>query len=245
VSRNAKIALASGVVVALLAAAVVVLAVDDNDDDAAVGVTTTSSTPPTSTSTTTAPTVADLTSAVWPWVNSSTRYTDPVTAATGFATDFVGFVDPVVGEFQQGDSLPSPGRSGEVEVRMKPGLTPTTVLVRQLGNDGTWWVIGASTPNISVDQPAALASISSPVVVKGTSTAFEARVAVEIREDGNPSSISTNGYVMGGSNGEFGPFDDTVEFDPPTARYGAILFSTSSAEDGRIFEATVVRVRFG
>ena len=46
----------------------------------------------------------DTSTAVWPAASSSTRYSDPVSAARGFATDYVGFTDPIVGEFQQGDA---------------------------------------------------------------------------------------------------------------------------------------------
>ena len=73
------------------------------------------------TSTTATPTTADTSQpplpdptreAIWPWVDSDTRYADPVEAASGFAVDVLGFTDPIVGEFLPGDS-----RSGEVEVR--------------------------------------------------------------------------------------------------------------------------------
>ena len=64
---------------------------------------------------------------VWPLADSSVTYDDPIDAATEFATELVGFTDPVVGEFQQGDS-----RSGEVEVRPSADGPVTTVMVRQL-----------------------------------------------------------------------------------------------------------------
>ena len=50
-----------------------------------------------------------------------------MSAARGFATDYVGFTDPIVGEFQQGDA-----RSGEVPVQATVIGPITTVLVRQL-----------------------------------------------------------------------------------------------------------------
>jgi nucleoid-associated protein YgaU len=70
-------------------------------------------------------------------------------AATGFATELVGFTDPVVGEFQQGDA-----RSGEVEVRAAADGPVTTVLVRQVGSDDTWSVLGAATAQIVPTTPA-------------------------------------------------------------------------------------------
>ena len=85
--------------------------------------------------------------------------------------------------------------------------------------------------------------MTSPVTLDGTSTAFEATVPVEVREDGNPTPLGS-GFVMGGANGEFGPFHDTLAFDVPTADGGALVFFTRSAEDGSIIEAAVLRVFF-
>ena len=63
---------------------------------------------------------------VWPRPGNGRQYDNPVAAAAGMATGLVGFTDPVVGAFQQGDS-----RSGEVSIRPKSTGPVTTVLVRQ------------------------------------------------------------------------------------------------------------------
>jgi hypothetical protein len=199
-------------------------------------VATTASTQPT-VPPSTAPTV-DLTTAVWPTTASGVLYTDPVAAARGFAVDFVGFVDPVVGEFKQGDS-----RSGEVDIRPNATGPITTVFVRQLSGSDSWWVLGAATPNIVMDQPATGSTVSSPAHLTGTSTAFEANVAVSVREDGQRAEIG-HGFVMGGSNGEMGPFDGTVAFTTPSAPQGAVVMYTVSMENGQVWEASVVRVQF-
>ena len=199
---------------------------------------TTSSSAPASTSSTTVPAAA-FSSAVWPWVASSLRFRDPVAATRSFATRYLHMTAPVVGAFQQGDS-----RSGEVSIRPKANGPVTTAIVRQLGNDGTWWVIGAATDNIRISTPAALDTITSPVALRGTSTAFEATVNVSIRQD-NVNAALAESHVMGGSNGQMGPFDATVSFPPPASRAGSIVMYTISAEDGHVAEATVVRVGFG
>jgi hypothetical protein len=49
---------------------------------------------------------------------------------------------------------------------------------------------------------------------------------------------------MGGSMGEMGPFDGSVTFAPPSAAYGALVFYTVSAENGHVWEASVLRVEF-
>jgi hypothetical protein len=227
-----------GVFVAVAAIAVVVyLATRDDGRSQQTAVTSTAA--PAAAPTTAAgptPLPVDTSMAVWPFASSATRYADPASAARGFATDYLGFTDPVVGEFRQGDA-----RSGEIPLQAKATGPVTTVLVRQLGD--TWWVLGASTPNIELTSPEASVAISSPVRLRGTSTAFEATVNAEVRADGSTQSVGA-GIVMGGANGQMGPFDSTVTFSRPSASSGALLLFTRSGEDGSIAEATVVRVRF-
>ena len=230
--RRRRLLIGVGVFVAVVAIVVVVYLV--TDDGGSKQTAATSTIPTTTVPLTTLP--VDTSTAVWPFASSAIRYSDPVSAARGFATDYVGFTDAVVGEFRQGDA-----RSGEVPVQAKATGPITTVLVRQLGD--SWWVLGASTPNIQLTSPAALATISSPVRLQGMSTAFEATVNTEVRSDGSSQPIGT-GIVMGGANGEFGPFDGTLSFSPPTATAGSLVLLTRSAEDGRVTEATVVRTKF-
>lgn len=211
-----------------IAAAAIVAVTDENEGS-------TPGTPTTVTPTTVVP--IDTRAAVYPSASSATRHTDPAGAARGFAVDFVGFVNPVVGEFQQDGS-----QSGRVEVRPSPSGPVTTVMVRRMAD--SWWVLGSTTPNIDLREPQAMATISSPARLRGISTAFEATVSVEIRQDDVRPAIG-EGYVMGGSMGDLGPFDGRVAFSDPSAKSGAIILYTSSMENGNLWEATVVRVRFG
>jgi hypothetical protein len=81
--------------------------------------------------------------AMWPLADTSTRFDDPVAVATSFAVDYLGFTDPVIGEFRAGD-----GRSGEVWVQAVDVGPTTRVLVRQLTDDDTWWVVGFSRAGV-------------------------------------------------------------------------------------------------
>ena len=119
----------------------------------------------------------------------------------------------------------------------------TTVFVRQLGNDETWWVLGSSTSNIVLDEPRALASVSSPLTLRGMSTAFEATVNVELRQDDAREPLAKT-IAMGGANGEMGPFEESVSYATPRATVGAVVLLTISPEDGRVAESTVVRIRY-
>lgn len=64
-----------------------------------------------------------------------------------------------------------------------------------------------------------------------------------MREDGNSTPLG-NGFVMGGANDEMGPFDATLAFTAPAAAAGSVMLYTLSAEDGRVIEEAVVRVKF-
>jgi len=101
-------------VVGLAALALVAASCGDDDSGDA---TSTSEVPVTNPTTTT---IAPATGVVWP-VEGSVTYDDPVEAVTRFAVDFVGFADPVVGNFQAADG------TGMVEVRPAPNGPVTTV----------------------------------------------------------------------------------------------------------------------
>jgi len=255
-ARLARLARWVGVVSAVAAFVLVVPAC--GGDDGGKGASTTTKRPTTTVTTapattapaTTAPatTVTESTAeAVWPWAASATRYSDPVAAARGFATDLVGFTSPVVGEFRQGDA-----RSGEVDVRPRADRPPTTVLVRQI--NGSWWVLGSTTADIQVTAPAGGATITSPVTMAGTSTAFEATVNVHLVADGAANTPASAGapaaplastFVMGGSMGDLLPFTGSLDFASPGAETsGALVFLTFSPEDGSVVNATTVRVHF-
>lgn len=248
-------------VVAVIVVVALVVTRGGDDDDVATGPSTTettsTTTSTTSTTTTTAPTTTSTTAAtsttvapppvltdeqvaqvVWPDPNTEIRFTDPMAAATSFAVDLVGFTDPVVGAFQQGDA-----RSGEIEVRPLEDGPVTTVLVRQVAADDSWWVIGAVTESIEVDEPAPGQAIDDPVRLTGRARAFEGTVGVRIVADGSADPVG-EGFVTGSGDGTLGPFDAEVRFDAGGARWGVVLFTTDSAENGHIWEATVVRVGF-
>jgi hypothetical protein len=248
------------VLAALLAVAVValtaVLVLRGDDDGLTAGPlpspaptspTPSSPTPTSATATSRAPTsrtsgatsigLQEARNVVWPRPGSGRGYDDPVTAAAGMATGLVGFIDPVVGTFQQRDS-----RSGEVNIRPKSTGPVTTILLRQL-SDGHWYAIGASSGDLQLTTPDVGTAVSSPVTVSGFSTAFEGTIVVSVLAQGDPTPLGRKALI-GGANGELGPFSGQVSFDTPAvARPGAIVLTTDSAEDGRIWQATVVPVQ--
>ncbi len=204
--------------------------------------------PTTTTSTTTSTTSPPSTSstipgnqpaeAAWPFAATANRFVNPVDAARSYATTFLRFTNPVIGTFQQGDT-----RSGEVVVSNHVGGTSTTILVRQLSGDSSWWVLGSVAPDIHVTTPSALETITSPISLSGTSTAFEAVVNVELYQDNSLIPIAAT-TVMGGSMGMMGPFSGSFSFPKPTEHSGTLVFRTYSAKDGGVIEASSLRVAF-
>jgi hypothetical protein len=196
--------------------------------------------PESSNSTTTIPRASHLQpdSSIWPFASTATRYADPVAATKGFATAYLGFTDPIVGTFHA-----STGATGEVSVKATSDAVATTVLLRQLTSARSWWIVGVRSPQIVVTAPSISQSISSPVTLKGRSTAYEAVVNVQVRQAGSLKALADD-VVMGGSLGTMGPFLKAITFATPSASKGAILFRTISPKDGHVIEASVVPVTF-
>ena len=192
--------------------------------------------PTTEPSTTVAPVPDQVRTAMWPWFDTDLRYADPVEAAVGFASDYLGFVDPIASEFMAGDS-----RSGEVEIRSVDTGPATVVFVRQLTDDDSWWILGAGSENITIDEPEALAEVTSPLTVSGTALAFEGTVDVQLRADGNGEPIF-EGFATGSGGPEPGPYSETFEFTSPGETGGALVMLSLSSEDGSTLEASAMRI---
>lgn len=250
-NRN-RLLIGLGSAAAVLAVLVAVIAVtDDDDDDQEVdvaGTTTTMESTTTSEETTTtaeettstfAPTV-DPANAIWPRVHTSQRFESPVAAVQSFAVDFLGFTDPVLGEYQAGDL-----RSGEVPIRPLADGPVTTVLVRQLEDD-TWFVIAADTEDITISEPAPGADIDCPVRVAGTALAFEGTVDVTVHADFVEEPIG-RGFVTGSGSPPAGPYEDDIDCDlgqlDDGVHYGVLVLSTTGGEDGRLWTAEVIRIQ--
>jgi hypothetical protein len=241
--KRLYVGLGVGALVIAAVVAAVVLTNDDDDEPVSTEETTTTTVAETTTTapeetTTTAPQfqTVDPDVPVFPDPTTSRRFDDPVAVATAFATDLVGFSDPVVGEFQAGDS-----RSGEVEVRGFAAGAPTTVLVRQLEDD-SWWVIGATTDSIRLATPEPGAQITSPQELTGMAYAFEGTVDVRLYVDGTQEPIAET-FVTGRGDGVLGDFSGELTFTDTTgATHGVLVLSSAGGEDDAPIEAAAIRV---
>lgn len=203
--------------------------------------------------TTSAPPVDDTElRGIWPFVTEDEidaylvdpgigMFLDPEATALEFAREYLGMPAPVA---PQG-YVAVEGESGWVDVLPRAGSPITTKVWvhRYGGDDGAHTVYFAETANIELDREALGETVGAPTVaVSGISTAFEAHVDVEVRD--STGRVLGTSYVMGGANGELAPFSGEVAIEEPTSRHGAVVLSTSSAEDGSLQEATVVPVSF-
>ena len=196
--------------------------------------------PTTTTSTPVTTTTADTTwMALWPSRTSAIRYASPSGAARAFAEHVLKMTAPVLRPFQQGDT-----RSGEVPLQSTPSGPVTTVLVRQLTSDDSWWVIGAIASDITIETPTALTAVTSPLRVSGRSTAYEAVVNLALYIDGSTQALAT-GTAMGGSMGVVGPYQTTMHYTLSHPSDGTLVVYERSAKDGSVLEASALRLQLG
>ena len=127
------------------------------------------------------------------WPAAGVVFTDPVAASQDFLDQVLGAGE--AGAFREGDA-----RSGEVDAlfRGEDGsqeIVRSTLLVRQLGAEGGWFVIAAVNPNAAITVPDALAEVpAAPLTVEGIGRGFEATLNVSARLAGTarrPASTSS------------------------------------------------------
>jgi hypothetical protein len=175
--------------------------------------------------------------ALWPAPGSTTTFSSPDKAATDFARRYLEMPTPQV-------AAPNvSGAEATVAVRALPraGLT-TVVSLRRVDVRG-WIVVGCAAPSIEVSEPAAGATISSPLTVRGRAQAFEGHVAVEVRRDWATAPIGSSFGT--GSMDQLTAYEATVSFTRPTSTRGTVIVYEPRVDDGTgPLAATVVRIRF-
>lgn len=176
--------------------------------------------------------------ALWPWPGTNVRFAGPEQAASDFARRFLGMATPQLSPPEVS------GANATVDVRPLPTAAVRTVLsLRRLDVRG-WIVVGCAAPSITVDQPVASATATSPLTVRGRTQAFEGHVDVEVRGDGSTTPI---GRSFGtGASDQMEPYEATVTFARPAGPRGTVVVTEPRVDDGTQgpLAATVVRIRF-
>jgi hypothetical protein len=138
------------------------------------------------------------------WSSSDSEADTPESAADAAVRALIG-VTPVLGEYMAGDN-----RSGEVIVFSPGDAVPverSLLLLRQIGPDDRWSVIGAINEAMEIDEPAS-GSVVSPglVVVAGRARGFESLVVVGAHRIGDETDSIDEVITSGGSLEESTPF---------------------------------------
>lgn len=255
-SRTAwALAALAAVVVAIVVILFLVMSDDDDDDDVTAVDTTTSvvdstttteaedtttteaEETTTSTTDTGAVTDAEAATVAWPDPFEGAGYGDPVDAASEFATEVLGFSDPVVGDLQEGDS-----RSGEVEVRAAEDGPVTTVGVRQMSDD-RYYVLFAASSEVELLLPTAGSAIDTPLEVEGWGRGFEGQIAIRVHDRSDGAELG-EGFVTGGGVGELEAFSGEIEWDNPGGGWGLVVAAVPGGADGATWAAAALPVGF-
>ena len=152
------------------------------------------------------------------WSSTSPEADSPRTAAEVAVRDLIG-VTPVLGDYMAGDS-----RSGEMIVfspAESVSVERSLLLLRQLGSDDRWSVIGAISAAITIDEPASGSTVPSGLVtVAGLARGFEGLVVVSAHRVGTDEMIDQQ-ITSGGSLDRSEPF--RVELDLRNTQEGDVI----------------------
>lgn len=151
--------------------------------------------------------------AIWP--SADVVFATPEEAATDFVSEaLISEGDPLLGDFQQGDA-----RSGEIAVLFggetgdaDPPFEKGTLLLRQLGPDGGWFVIGAVSDGATIDAPVTGAAVpAGPLVVSGEGRGFESTLVVSAFSPGDTTAQFDQEIGAGGAFEELEPYSVTLD----------------------------------
>ncbi len=198
--------------------AVGLIAASCGSDDDTSAPTTTATTATTAPATTTTIVASPAQPAIWP--ANDVVYTTPNLAAADFVEQALT-VPPVLGEFIAGDA-----RSGEIEVfsagETNARILKATLLLRQLGPNDGWFVLGAVSALQSITAPPSGAEVTpGPLTITGLAVGFEASVNITAFIAGHADQVIDTEHTMAGGMGVPEPF--SVTLDLSSAPVGATV----------------------
>jgi hypothetical protein len=168
-------------------------------------------------SATTTEVVALAQPAIWP--AAEVVFATPEEAAADFVQTVLG-VPPVLGAYRAGDA-----RSGEIEVFSPGELTPASrglLLLRQLGPNDGWFVIGAANPDATISTPDTYAEVAAgALTVEGVARGYETTVVVTAFLAGDDDAVVDEVVTAGGAFETPEPYSVTI--DLTTASPGDVV----------------------
>lgn len=190
-----------------------------------------------------AETVVDVPTAVWS--SADERSSSPESAAIAAVDELLG-ITPVISDFMAGDA-----RSCEINVfSAGEGVwkVRSTLLLRQMGTDDRWSVLGAIGPGIVIAEPASGSTHASGwLTVSGRARGYEGTVIVSAYTAGDTPMLVDQAVVTAGSMGELEPF--TTRLDLRQTMKGDVIAivvrgDTGSEDDPGEFSAIPIRIGF-
>ncbi len=161
--------------------------------------------------------------AIWP--AADVVFATPEEAAADFVSAvLISEGDPVLGEFQLGDS-----RSGEIAVLfagetgdLDPPLEKGVLFVRQIGPTDGWYVIAAVSDGAMIDTPSTLAEVPAGILlVSGEGRGFEGTLVVSAFQPGDAAATFDRQIGAGGAFADLAPY--SVELDLSGAATGEVV----------------------
>lgn len=188
-------------------------------------------------------TVVDVPTAIWS--STDERSSNPESAAIAAVDDLLG-ITPVISSYMAGDN-----RSGEINV-FSPSegvwTVRSTLLLRQMGADDRWSVLGAIGPGVVIAEPAS-GGVHAPgwLTVSGRARGYEGTVIVSARTAGDAPRLVDQVVVTAGSMDELEPF--SAQLDLRLSTKGDVISivvrgDSGSEDDPGEFSAIPIRIGF-
>ncbi len=170
---------------------------------------------------------------VWPRPSLRLGGLDPESVAYSFAIDLIGFEDVISSGFRR----VGPDR-GEVHVRPTPD-GPDTV-VELVASDTGWWVSGASSVGVRLDQPRRATVVSNPLRYEGVAQPPGGIVEVRIHVDGSRQPLGST-TIPTGTSEEAVPIEGETGWWQPSSGTATLVVVTRGI-DGEVWEAAAFAI---
>jgi hypothetical protein len=177
---------------------------------------------------------------LWPPAGHAT-YTDPVETARSFVTEYVGIVDPPLGEVIEEEP-----RRVEVPVltRAEDGSVLDDIIRSSIHlvqvEDGTWRVTLASSESVVIDS-LEVSQSAAAIVVRGRGRGFEGTVIITARDGASPpNQLTDDEIVIAGSGEELLPFETTLTLSRPPVPTDSVIAYNDAGFEGAVPDFTVV-----
>jgi hypothetical protein len=104
---------------------------------------------------------------------------------------------------------------------------------------GRWYVSECHSSSLIIDSPRPRDVVSTFLSLRASTTAYEARVDVQVRDVASWSP-EVSSFVMGGSMGQMGAASGLFRLSASPTHRVALILSSRDARDGGVMAATVI-----